>query len=48
MNALVEELIRQEEDALIRDMRPRVKFVPCPENIGNDPCDDWDYNDYED
>lgn len=29
--------------------RQRPPFVPCPENIGNDPCDPWpdDYDDYE-
>ena len=38
-----------EERALHDDCRPRPPFVPCPEHIGNDPCDDqnpWMDEDY--
>ncbi len=42
---LCEDLRRQFERELFGDGRPRPAFVPCPANIGNDPCDDWSSTD---
>lgn len=41
---LIEDMQRVEEDYLLNDgrgVRSRPAFVPCPDNIGNDPCDEW-------
>ena len=44
LRALCATIQRREEEALIYDMRPRPPFIPCPVEIGNDPCDDWSYD----
>lgn len=45
MEVLLKDIQASFEYALINDCRPRPRFVPCPEHIGNDPCDDWSLDD---
>ena len=39
---ILQEIQLTEEAALRGDARPKPHFVPCPESVGNDPCDDAD------
>ncbi len=43
LETLCRDIQRQEELAILFDIkRPVRPFMACPDNMGNDPCDDWD------
>ena len=49
IDLLMDSILLEEEHAIFHDglAKQRTPFVPCPIEVGNDPCDDWSEDDDE-